>query len=176
MDITAKHAAIAAFRREYPEAAGAGRGRPAVDGCEEIRWSDFPDCPAGIPFLLYGLLDEAAAAEAQRVFTNVMFCLTGMNPAVPEVLPFLLRLAADPRVPERPALLGLLVYAVDCSEPIDGLGDAGRWWFGSDDEHPERERCRAVFAEHADLVAALPDGLTGPDDRAKLRRAAGLRD
>ncbi|MFE7381124.1 hypothetical protein ACFU9F_12230 [Streptomyces zhihengii] len=174
MDIAAKDAAIAAFRNEYPGAVDAGRGHPAVRGCEEISWSEFPECPAGIPILLYGLLDEAAADEAQRVFTDVMFCLTGMNPAVPEALPFLLRLAAEPRVPERSALLALLAYVAGCSEPTDGLGEAAQWWFGSDADHPERERCRAVFTEHADVVAALPDGLTRPDDRAKLRWAAGL--
>ncbi|GAA3381424.1 hypothetical protein GCM10020367_72620 [Streptomyces sannanensis] len=48
-------------------------------------------------------------------------------------------------------------------------------WFGSDSDHPGREQCKAVFAEHASVVAMLPEDLISPDGRAKLRHAAGLR-
>ncbi|WP_405812740.1 hypothetical protein OG241_00495 [Streptomyces sp. NBC_01390] len=109
MDVAAKEAAIARFLHEYPQAADAGRGHPALHGCEEVRWSEFSGCPAAIPVLLYGLLDQAAAAEAQRVLTNTMFSIAEMNPAMPVVLPFLLRLAGDPQVPERSGLLDRLV-------------------------------------------------------------------
>ncbi|GED89312.1 hypothetical protein ACFC08_36820 [Streptomyces sp. NPDC056112] len=174
MDVAAKDAAIARFLYEYPQAADASREHPALHGCEEVRWSEFPGCPAALPVLLYGLLDQAAAAEAQRVLTNTMFSIAEMNPAMPEVLPFLLRLAGDPQVPERSGLLDRLVTVADYSEPIDSGNEAMALWFGSDSDHPERERCRAVFAQHASVVAMLPEGLINPDSRKKLRRAAGL--
>ncbi|MFH8901798.1 hypothetical protein ACH4HG_36270 [Streptomyces coeruleorubidus] len=123
---------------------------------------------------MYGLLDRAAAAEAQRVLTNTMFSIAEMNPAMPEVLPFLLRLAGDPQVPERSALLDRLVTVADYSEPIDSGNEAMALWFGNDNDHPEREQCRAVFEQHASVVAMLPEGLINPDSRAKLRQAAGL--
>ncbi|MGW7170875.1 hypothetical protein ACWGH3_37480 [Streptomyces sp. NPDC054884] len=40
--------------------------------------------------------------------------------------------------------------------------------------HPEREQCRAVFAQYASVVAMLPEGLINPDSQAKLRQTAGL--
>ncbi|MFF7892190.1 hypothetical protein ACFZDI_09720 [Streptomyces sp. NPDC007907] len=52
--------------------------------------------------------------------------------------------------------------------------EAMTWWYGSDSDHPERERCRDVFARHADVVATLPEELLRPDSRAALRRVAGL--
>ncbi|MFE3738897.1 hypothetical protein [Streptomyces sp. NPDC059134] len=174
MDVATREAAIARFLRDYPQAADTGRGYPALYGCEEVRWSEFSGCPASIPTLLYGLLDQAAAAEAQRVLTNIMFSITEMNPAMPEVLPFLLRLAGDPQVPERSGLLDHLVTVADHSEPIDSGNEAMALWFGSDNDHPEREQCRAVFEQHATVVAMLPESLINPDSRAKLRQAAGL--
>ncbi|WP_405814833.1 hypothetical protein OG241_09930 [Streptomyces sp. NBC_01390] len=62
----------------------------------------------------------------------------------------------------------------DYSRPIDSGNEAMALWFGSDSDHPEREQCRAVFAQHANVVAMLPEGLISPDDRAKLRQVAGL--
>ncbi|WP_141698385.1 hypothetical protein [Streptomyces lushanensis] len=174
MDVAVKEAAIARFLHEYPQAADAGRGHPALHGCEEVRWSEFSGCPAAIPILLYGLLDQAAAAEAQRVLTNTMFSIAEMNPAMPEVLPFLLRLAGDPQVPERSGLLDRLVTVADYSEPIDSGNEAMTLWFGNDNDHPERVQCRDVFEQHASVVAMLPEGLITPDSRAKLRQAAGL--
>lgn len=174
MDVAAKEAAIARFLHEYPQAADAGRGHPALHGCAEVRWSEFSGCPAAIPVLLYGLLDQSAGAEAERVLTNTMFSIAEMNPAMPEVLAFLLRLAGDPQVPERSGLLACLVTVADYSEPIDSGNEAMALWFGSDSDHPEREQCRAVFAQHASVVAMLPEGLINPESRAKLRRAAGL--
>jgi hypothetical protein len=124
--------------------------------------------------LLYGLLDPAAAAEAQRVLTNTMFSIAEMNPAMAEALPFLLRIAGDPQAPERSGLLDRLAMVAEYSEPIDSGNDAMALWFGADSDHHERERCRAVFAQYADLVAMLPEGLISPDKQAKLREAAGL--
>ncbi|MFD7704516.1 hypothetical protein [Streptomyces caelestis] len=172
--MAAKDAAIDRFLHEHPKAVHAGRGHPALRGCEEIQWSGFSECPAAIPVLLYGLLDQAAAAEAQRVLTHVMLGIAEMNPAMPVLLPFLLRLAEDPRVPERSGLLDRLAMVADHSEPIDSGNEAMTLWFGSDSEHPEREQCRAVFAHHASVVATLPEGLITPHRRARLRQAAGL--
>lgn len=174
MDVAAKEAAIGRFLHEYPQAADVGRGHPALHGCEEVRWSEFSGCPAAIPILLYGLVDQAAAAEAQHVLTNTMFTIAGMNPAMPVVLPFLLRLVGDPQVPERSGLLDRLVTVAHYSEPIDSGNEAMALWFDSDNDHPEREQCRAVFERHASVVAMLPEGLINPDSRAKLRQAAGL--
>ncbi|MEU0443613.1 hypothetical protein ABZ202_28440 [Streptomyces sp. NPDC006186] len=174
MDLADKEAVIARYLHEYPQAADAGRGHPALDGCEEVRWSEFFECPAAIPVLLYGLLDPTAAAEAQRVITNTMFSIAEMNPAMAEVLPFLLRLADDPLVPERSGLLDLLVMVAEYSEPIDSGNEAMALWFGSDSDHLEREQCRAVFAQYASVVAMLPESLINPDNQVKLREAAGL--
>ncbi|NEC90213.1 hypothetical protein [Streptomyces sp. SID12501] len=174
MDLVAKEATIARFLQEYPQVADSDRGHPALHGCEEVRWSEFFECPAAIPILLYGLLDQTAAAEAQRALINTMFSIADMNPAMSEVLPFLLRLAGDSQVPERVGLLNRLVMVADYSRPIDSGNEAMALWFGSDSDHPEREQCRAVFAQHANVVAMLPEGLISPDSRAKLRQVAGL--
>ncbi|MFE1272480.1 hypothetical protein [Streptomyces sp. NPDC058757] len=175
MDVAAKEAAIARFLGEYPQAADAGRGHPALQGCEDVRWSEFPECPAGIPVLLCALLDQEAASEAERVLGNSLLNgITAMNAAMPMALPFLLRLASDPEVPVRSELLDFLVVVAEFSEPVDAEGEVSVFWFGSDVEHPEREQCRAVFTEHARVVAMLAEELTSPDRRATLRRAAGL--
>ena len=175
VDVAAKEAAIARFLAEYPRAADAGRGHPALQGCEDVRWSDFPECPAGIPLLLRALLDREAAAEAERVLGNCLYDgITAMNAAVPTALPFLLGLAGDPRVSVRSDLLGLLAAIAGFSEPVDAGDEVSVLWFGHDSDHPEREQCRAVFAEHAGVVAALVEELTDAKDREALRRAAGL--
>ncbi|MFD5323588.1 hypothetical protein [Streptomyces sp. NPDC127092] len=175
MDVAAKEAAIARFLDDYPRAADAGRDHPALQGCEDIRWSDFPECPAGIPMLLRALLDREAASEAERALSNCLLNdVRSMNAAMPTALPFLLRLAGDPQVSVRSELLDLLLGVVGYSKPVNADNEAMVRWFGSDSEHPEREQCRAVFAEHASVVTALAEELTDPDDRARLRQAAGL--
>ncbi|MEW2131015.1 hypothetical protein [Streptomyces sp. NPDC005435] len=174
-NVAAKEAEIARFLSRFPRAADAGRGHPALQGCEDVRWSGFPECPAGIPVLLHSLLDRTAASEADRVLTNCLYnSISEMNVAVPVVLPFLIRLAGDPQVPVRSELLGHLVTFVEFSEPVDTEVEAMVLWFGSDSDHPERAQCRAVFAEHASAVAILAEELPSPDDRAKLLQAAGL--
>ncbi|MFE7077239.1 hypothetical protein ACFU96_44855 [Streptomyces sp. NPDC057620] len=175
MDVAAKDAAIARFLQEYPQAADASRTHPALHGCEAVRWSEFPGCPAAIPVLLHALLHEAVASEAQRVLTNIMFNnIAEMNAAMPEVLPFLLRLAGDPQVPDRSGLLDCLIAVAELSEPVEAGNEAMVLWFGRDNDHSERERCRSVFAEHASVVAMLPEGLITIAGQAKLRQAAGL--
>ncbi|MGW3114992.1 hypothetical protein [Streptomyces sp. NPDC001091] len=174
--MAAKEAAIDRFLEEYPRAVEAGLGHPALRGCEEVRWSEFPECPAGIPVLLRALLDREAASEAERALTNSLLdCITAMNVAMPTALPFLLRLASDPRVPARSELLDLLVTIAEFSESIDADDDEVLLlWFGSDSEHPEREECRAVFTQHAGVVATLAEELADPARRTKLRQAAGI--
>ncbi|MER7600301.1 hypothetical protein [Streptomyces hydrogenans] len=125
--------------------------------------------------MLHGLLDQAAAPEAKRVLTNsILNSVREMNAAMPAVLPFLLRLAGNPQVPAQGGLLDLVVSIAGFSEPIDGRNEAMVHWFGSDSDHPEREQCRAVFAENASVVATLAEQADSPDARAKLRQAAGL--
>lgn len=175
VDVAAKEAAIARFLDEYPQAVDAGRGHPALQGCEDVHWSKFPECPAGIPVLLRALLDREVASEAKRVLSNSLHNgITAMNTAVPTALPFLLRLASDPTLLVRSELLDLLIMVAEFSEPIDADDEASVLWFGSDSDHPEREQCRAVFTEHASVVATLAEELVSPDRRATLRQAAGL--
>ncbi|MFD7282445.1 hypothetical protein ACFV80_36850 [Streptomyces sp. NPDC059862] len=175
IDVAAKEAEIAQFLHAYPQAADAGRGHPALRGCEDVRWSEFRGCPAAIPVLLHSLLDQAAASEAKRVLSNAMHnSIREMNAAMPTVLPFLLRLVVDPHVPGRSKLVDLLVTAAQFAEPVDENSEAAVSWFGSDSDHPEREQCRAVFAEHASVVAMLPQELISPAGQAALRQAAGL--
>ncbi|MEW2414578.1 hypothetical protein AB0953_12740 [Streptomyces sp. NPDC046866] len=175
VDLAAKEAAIARVLEQHPRAADAGREHPALQGCEDVRWSDFPACPAGIPVLLHALLDKGAASEAARVLHHSLFNdIASMNAAMPTALPFLLRLARDPQVSVRSDLLALLVGVAGYSEPVDAGHEAMVLWFGSDSEHPEREQCRAVFAEHARVVLALAEELANSDERAILRQAAGL--
>lgn len=175
MNVAAKEAAIDRFLAEYPRAVDAGRGHPALQGCEDVRWSEFPECPAGIPVLLHALLDREAASEAERVLTNcILNSITAMNVAMPTVLPFLLRLASDPQVPARSELLDLLVTIAGVSESIGTDDEVSVLWFGSDSEHPEREQCRVVFMEHASFVSMLTEELASPDQQAILRQAAGL--
>ncbi|MFF1446134.1 hypothetical protein [Streptomyces sp. NPDC058295] len=140
-DLAAKETAITRFLQDYPQAVEAGRGHPALRGCEYVRWSEFPECPAAIPVLLHGLFDQAAAPEAKRVLTNsILNSVREMNLAVPTVLPFLFRLASNPQVPVQSGLLHLLVSIAGFSEPIDGRNEAMVRWFGSDSDHPEREQ------------------------------------
>ncbi|CAL9437406.1 hypothetical protein SUDANB1_02167 [Streptomyces sp. enrichment culture] len=171
-----KEAAVARFLREFPEAPRAGRDHPALRGCDDIAWADF-GCPAGAPALLRGLLDPAAAAEAERVLCNVLMDgVFTLGPAMPAALPFLLRLAADPAVPVRTELVEVLFVVAELSHPVDGGGERAIRFLGSDRDHPERARCRAVF--FAELVRfllddrTLPEGLIPPEERASLLKAA----
>ncbi|MFJ8595126.1 hypothetical protein [Streptomyces sp. NPDC093598] len=174
-----KEAAVARFLQEFPQAPRYGRDHPALRGCDDITWADFAGCPAGVPALLRGLLDPAAACEAERVLCNVLMDgVFTLGPAMPAALPFLLRLAADPAVPVRTGLVEVLLVVAELSHPVDGGSERAIRFLGSDREHPERARCRAVFSEHAELVRGLlddrtlPDGLIPPDERVSLLQAA----
>ena len=78
----------------------------------------------------------------------------------------------------RAELVEVLLVVAELSHPVDGCGEQAIRFLSSDRDHPERARCRAVFAEHAALVRGLlddrtlPDGLVPPDERASLLKAA----
>jgi hypothetical protein len=80
--------------------------------------------------------------------------------AMPTALPFLIRLAADPGIPVRDGLLGLMVVAADLSQPADADVERAVLLLGKDEDHPEREQCRAVFLHHAPLLRELLDDET----------------
>ncbi|MFE6406482.1 hypothetical protein ACFVOR_06060 [Streptomyces sp. NPDC057837] len=179
IDAAAKDAAVARLLREFPAAGEAGRDHPALSGCDSVAWSEFDGCPARIPELLRGLLDRTAATEAERVLCTVLMDgVFRMGPAMPAALPYLIRLTADPEVPVRSALLELLLVVAELSHPVDEGDERAVRLLGSDRDHPERARCRAVFADHADLLRALLDDGTPlaeplrPDERESLLRAA----
>ncbi|MEU4640802.1 hypothetical protein [Micromonospora sp. NPDC023814] len=159
VDAAAKEAAVGRFLQQYPQVSAAEGDHPGLRGCAEVLWSAIPGCPAGIPSLFYGLLDQVAAPEAARVLTNVLMDgVFHLSAAMPAALPFLLRLAADPDVPVRTELLDLVMITVELSQPVDGDDERAVLLLGSDSDHPERERCRRVLSDHASLLRMLPDG------------------
>ncbi|MCW3820909.1 hypothetical protein ONA91_41460, partial [Micromonospora sp. DR5-3] len=96
--------------------------------------------------------------------------------AMPAALPFLLRLAADPDVPVRSALLDLVVVTAELSKPVDADDERAVLLLGNDNDHPEREQCRVVFSEHVSLLRTLLDDDTlNVADRAWLQQVVGLQ-
>ncbi|WRZ95428.1 hypothetical protein OHB54_44265 [Streptomyces sp. NBC_01007] len=178
MDAAGKEAAVARFLREYPQIERAACDHPALLGCADVDWSQIPGCPAGIPLLLRGLLDEVAGPEALRVLGNVL--MNGVfhtSTAMPAALPFLIGLAAVPDIAVRPGLVDLLVVAAELSSPVNAANERQVLLLGNDCDHPEREGGRAAFAAHASALRALledealPDGLISADDRECLLKA-----
>lgn len=98
-----------------------------------------------------------------------------MGSAMPAALPYLIRLTAAPEVSVRSRLLELLLVVVvvvaGFSHSVGREGEHAVQLFGNDRDHPERTQCRAVFADHADLLRALLDDGTlrgeplRPDER-----------
>jgi hypothetical protein len=179
MDAAVKEAAVARFLREHPQIERAAYDHPALLGCADVDWSKIPGCPAGIPVLLRGLLDEVAGPEALPVLGNVLMnSVFHVSAAMPAALPFLIRLAAVPDIAVRPGLVDLLVVAAELSPPVDADDERQVLLFGKDCDHPEREWCRAAFAAHAFALRALledeslPDGVISADDRECLLKAA----
>ncbi|WP_369265173.1 hypothetical protein [Streptomyces sp. R35] len=182
LDAAAKEAAVARFLREYPQIEQAECDHPALVGCADAAWSKAPGCPAGIPVLLRGLLDQAAGPEALRVLGNVLMdSVFHASAAMSTALPFLIRLAAVPDIAMRPGLVDLLVVAAELSQPVDADNERQVLLLGNDCDHPEREWCRAAFAAHASALRALledeppPDGLISADDRECLLKAVELQ-
>ncbi|MFG2975524.1 hypothetical protein ACGFYY_21405 [Streptomyces sp. NPDC048331] len=178
MDAAVKEAAVDRFLREHPQMRQAACDHPALLGCADVAWSQIPGCPAGVEALLHALLDEVVGPEALRVLGNVLMdSVFHVSAAMPAALPFLIRLAAVPDIAVRPGLVDLLVVAALLSEPVDVDAEHQAPLFGTDRDHPERERCRAAFVAHADALRALledetlPDGPLGADDRDCLLKA-----
>ncbi|MFJ8165881.1 hypothetical protein ACIRBY_33880 [Streptomyces sp. NPDC096136] len=178
MDAAAKEAAVARFLREYPQAGQAERDHPALAGCVDADWSQAPGCPAGIPVLFRGLLDQTAGPEALHVLGNVLMDdIFHPSAAMATALPFLIRLAALPDIAVRPDVVELLVVVAVLSQPVVANAEGWAGLFGDDRDHPEREQCRAAFAAHASELRALldddglPDGLLSADDRECLLKA-----
>ncbi|MFE2144174.1 hypothetical protein ACFXA3_20960 [Streptomyces sp. NPDC059456] len=179
MDAAAKEPAVARFLHEYPRMEQAECDHPALVGCADAGWSQIPGCPAGIPVLFRGLLDQAAGPEALRVLGNVLMnSIFHPSAAMPTALPFLIRLAAVPDIAVRPDVVELLALVAEVSQPVEADAEGQAGLFGHDADHPERAWCRAAFAAHASELRALledeslPDGLLSADDRECLLKAA----
>ncbi|MFI1584503.1 hypothetical protein [Embleya sp. NPDC020630] len=131
--------------------------------------------------MLRGLLDAGAAEEATRALGwVVMSGVLSIGPAMSAVLPFLLRLAADPEVPRRDELF-TLVLAAALSEATDPDNPVDMAIGGPEEDHPERGLCRAAFVTHQSWVRRLLDDDTllahGPlhdDERICLHTVAQL--
>ncbi|MFI5490672.1 hypothetical protein [Micromonospora echinaurantiaca] len=177
VDAAAKQAAVARFLEEYAQVGRSGNEHPALRGCAEIAWSEIPGCPADLPYLFYGLLDQVAAPEAARVLTNVLMGgVFHLSAAVPAALPFLLRLAADPEISVRSDMLDVVVVTAELSQPVDADNERAVLLLGNDSDHPERELCRNVFTAHASLVRTLlHDDTVDAADKAVLQQVMELR-
>ncbi|MFD8718007.1 hypothetical protein ACFV2H_08300 [Streptomyces sp. NPDC059629] len=174
--------ATAALTAAYPHLAQGSSPHPALDGCEDVEWSSVPGCPVDVPVVLRGLLDPDAAEMAERALDwLVMSGPMSISATMSAVVPYLLRLTADPSVPRRTELFGVVLVAAALSAPTD----PGNAWdlavSGPEEDHPERALCRAAFAADAAWVRRLlaDDALLAglcldEDDRASLVQAAGL--
>lgn len=181
VDGGAAAAAIAALTAACPHFAQEALPHPALAGCGDVAWSAIPGCPEGVPVLLRGLLDPDAAEEAERVLGwLVMSGPMHISAVMPAVVPFLLRLAADPSVPRRGELFGLVLVAAALSEPTDPENAAALAISGREEDHPERALCRSAFAADANWVSrlladtSLPGAELRDYERAYLLKAAGL--
>lgn len=175
IDGAARRAAVVQFLHDHPQAGRTGRAHPALEGCAAVAWSQITDCPAEIPALLHGLLDRAVGQEALRVLTSVLMeSPFRTSAAMPVALPFLIRLAADPGVAVRCDLIEVLAVVAHLSQPVDESNSRAVRFLGSNQDHPERQQCRAALAQHASTLrtllddGALPHGLISDDDRAVL--------
>ncbi|MEU0405144.1 hypothetical protein ABZ318_34025 [Streptomyces sp. NPDC006197] len=184
MDAAVKEAAVDRFLRDHPRAGLSGCDHPALLGCADAAWPQTSGGPSRIPALLPYLLDEATGTEALRLLDNALLeDVFHVSAAMPAAVPFLLRLAADPHlaIAVRTGLVDLLALAAHLSEPVDADDERSVLMLGLDDDHPERERCRAAFLAHAPALAGLlddetlPDGLLSAEDRECLRTAGALR-
>ncbi|MFE1247525.1 hypothetical protein [Streptomyces sp. NPDC058735] len=175
-------AATAALTAAHPHLRQAASPHPALEGCEDVPWSSLPGCPADVPVILRGLLDPDAAETAERALDwVVMSGPMSISAAMPAVVPYLLRLAADPSVPRRAELFEIVLVAAALSAPTDRDNAWDLAIGGPEADHPERARCRAAFAADAAWVRrlldddALPSGRPLDEgERASLVEAARL--
>ncbi|MER6349318.1 hypothetical protein ACWC10_17500 [Streptomyces sp. NPDC001595] len=174
--------ATAALTAAHPHLRHEASSHPALEGCEDVEWSSIPGCSADVPAVLRGLLDPDAAEMAERALDwLVMSGPMSISAAMPAVVPYLLRLAADPSVPRRNELFGLVLVAAALSAPTDPDNAWDMAVSGPEKDHPERALCRAAFVADATWVERLLAdeellaGLRlGEDERASLVQAAGL--
>src|SRR3954468_1982694 len=182
VDRAAVGAAIATLTAAYPHIAQEVLPHPALTGCDDVAWSAIPECPEGVPVLLRGLLDPDAAEDAERALGwLVMSGPLHISPVMPAVVPYLLRLAADPSVPRRSELFATVLVAAALSEPTDPDNATAVAISGREEDHPERSLCRSAFAANANWVSriladpSLPAVVELRDyERAYLLKAAGL--
>ncbi|MFE3166008.1 hypothetical protein [Streptomyces sp. NPDC059224] len=175
-------AATAALTAAYPYLRQEGSPHPALEGCEGVEWSSIPGCPGDVPVVLRGLLDPGAAEMAERALDwLVMSGPMSISATMPAVLPYLLRLAADPSVPRRDEVFGLVLVAAALSAPANPDSAWDPAVSGPEEDHPERALCRAAFVADAAWVRRLladggqPAGFhLDEDERASLARVAGL--
>ncbi|MGC0406526.1 hypothetical protein RKD27_009170 [Streptomyces sp. SAI-126] len=179
---TAAVTATAALTAAYPYLTQASSSHPALQGCEDVEWSSIPGCQVDVPAVLRGLLDPDAAEMAERALDwLVMSGPMSISATMAAVVPYLLRLTADPSTPRRNELLGLLLVAAALSAPTDPDNAWDLAVSGPEEDHPERALCRAAFVADAAWVRRLlADGELLADlhlddgDRASLVQAAGL--
>lgn len=104
-----------------------------------------------------------------------------ISAVMPAVVPYLLRLTADPSTPRRDQLFELLLVAAALSAPTDPDNARDLAISGPERDHPQRALCRAAFVADAAWVQRLladdelfADPDLNDDDRASLVEAAGL--
>ncbi|MEW2611244.1 hypothetical protein AB0937_13745 [Streptomyces sp. NPDC047880] len=147
-----------------------------------MEWPSLPGCPVDVPVVLRGLVDPDAAEMAERALDwLVMAGPMSISAVMPAVVPYLLRLAAEPSTPRRGELFGLVLVAAALSTPADPDSEWDMAVAGPEEDHPERALCRAAFVADAAWVRRLladddlmSDLRLGDDERASLMRAAGL--
>jgi hypothetical protein len=174
--------ATASLTAAYPHLRQEACPHPALEGCEDVEWSSIPGCPVDVPVILRGLVDPDAAEMAERALDwLVMSGPMSISATMPAVVPYLLRLAADPSIPRRNELLGIVLIAAVLSAPTDPDNAWDLAVSGPEDDHPERALCRAAFVADAAWVRRLladDELLAGlhldEDDRASLAQAARL--
>ncbi len=175
-------AATAALTAAHPHLRQGPSAHPALQGCEDVKWSSIPGCQVDVPVVLRGLLDPEAAETAERALDwLVMSGPLSISAVMPAVVPYLLRLAADPSIPRRNELVGLLLVAAALSAPTDPDNAWDLAVSGPEKDHPERAQCRAAFAADAAWVQRLladdelrADPYLDDEDRASFAQAAGL--
>jgi hypothetical protein len=174
--------ATAALTAAYPHLRYEASPHPALEGCEDVEWLSIPGCPVDVPVVLRGLLDPDAAEMAERALDwLVMSGPMAISATMPAVVPYLLRLTADPSIPRRNELFGLVLVAAALSAPTDPDNAWDLAVSGPEKDHPERALCRAAFVADAAWVRRLladDELLAGLHldelERASLVQAAGL--
>ncbi|MFF7980990.1 hypothetical protein ACFZDK_17940 [Streptomyces sp. NPDC007901] len=175
-------AATAALAAAHPHLGQGAAAHPALEGCEDVEWASIPGCPVDVSVVLHGLVDPDAAEMAERALDwLVMSGPMSISATMPAVVPYLLRLAADPSVPRRDELVGLVLVAAALSAPTNPHSSWDLAVSGPEADHPERALCRAAFAADAAWVRRLlaDDELLaelelGEGERTALAEAAGL--